>query len=464
MKRLSTTIIFLLIAGVLALVCFHRRERPYNVVLVSIDTLRHDHLGCYGYPRDTSPAIDRLAREGVLFETAVSSTTWTLPAHVALLTSLPDVVHGVLWDTDAIDGNRVTLTEILRDNGYRTGGVFTGPYLLPRFGFEQGFDSYIDATLYDKKLAGSDVLVASKRGRTTPGAMDKVEEWLEQEQDKPFFLFIHLFDAHPDFDPPAPYDTMFDPDYTGKVSGKGVFHNEHINKSMDPRDLDHLVALYDGEIRFVDDAGITRLVSALTERKLIKRTLIIITSDHGEEFFEHGEFGHRLNLYDTTLRIPLIIWRPGLVPSGTAVKEQVRIIDVMPTILDLLGLPLGGEELGQSLRPLMEGRGRVDARPAYAVLIGGSINLEALRADAYKLVLNYKTKERALYDLANDPGESRPMTDPSAREFRAAMERYGSMRQALSSYRESIPQGESEAPPLDAETRERLKSLGYFDD
>lgn len=290
MKRLLLAVSLLLFVAawiVLAYIYFSRP--PLNVVLVSIDTLRPDHLSCYGYSRATSPSLDRLALEGARFESAISTTSWTLPAHIALFTSLPDLVHGVLWDDQKLNENRITLAEILKESGYRTGGVFTGPYLLPRFGFEQGFDDYLDATLHDKKLVGPDVLLASEQGRTTPGAMEKVEAWIDQSPDDPFFLFLHLFDAHPDFDPPPPYDTMFDPSYSGTVQGKDVFHNPAIKADMAPRDLSHLKALYDGEIRFVDEAGISRLLAILEERDLLDRTLIIITSDHGEEFFEHGK-------------------------------------------------------------------------------------------------------------------------------------------------------------------------------
>ncbi len=464
MRRYLRYAIIPVLIGAGALVYFFWPQPKYNLVLVSIDTLRPDHLGSYGYGRDTSPELDRLAREGVRFQDAVSSTSWTLPAHMALMTSLPDPVHGVLWDDNRLDPNRTTLAELMKANGYRTGGIFTGPYLLPQFGFDQGFDDYIDCTLYDKKLKGMDVLVASERGRTTPGALDRAEKWLDQKPGKPFFLFLHLFDVHPDFDPPEPFHTMFDPDYQGKVTGKDVFHDPNIRPDMDPRDLDHLQALYDGEIRYVDTEGIKRLVEILKKRNLLERTLIVITSDHGEEFFEHGEFGHRKNLYDTTLRIPLIFRCPKLVPGDKIVSGQVRIIDIMPTILELLKIPQGSEELGSSLAPLWRKPGAAKAeRNNFAELTSSSNNLhlESLRADGSKIVIDFLKNQGAWFDLKNDPGELHPVSDQNSAAFQTALKLFNRDRLVLRKCLEAIPWGKQEKLNLDPTTRDRLKSLGY---
>lgn len=447
-------------------VFFSCRPRVHmNLVLVSIDTLRPDHLGCYGYNRETSPTIDRLAREGVLFENAFSSTTWTLPAHLALMTSLPDVVHGVLTEAFLLDQRRITLAEIMKENAYRTYGIFTGPFLLPRWGFDQGFDDYVDATLYDKSLDGPEMLNASERDRTTPEALRKIESLLDQNGDKPFFLFIHLFDPHPDFIPPSPYDAMFDPDYSGEIDGIDIMNNPDVHKGMASEDLDHLRALYDGEIRFVDEAGIAGLIKALTERGLIDKTLIVITSDHGEEFFEHGVFGHRQNLYDTTLRIPLIFWCPKRIPVGLVIKDQVRIIDIMPTILDLLGLPQSPEGLGQSLIPLMNEQDKeTKDRPVFTVLKDYKCYQEALRKSNYKFIRDYMGEVRLYFDLERDPAEIQPLTDTTQQEFKNATNDFFSIRLNLTSYRKTLPWSNIKAPELDPKLIERLKSLGYIKD
>ncbi len=465
MKRLLILIVAIIVIVTAAVLFTLWPGPPLNVVIVSIDTLRPDHLGCHGYHRDTSPAMDRLAREGTRFENAVSTTSWTLPAHIALLTSLPDLVHGVLWDNYHLNGSRITLAEIMKEQGYRTAGIFTGPYLLPRFGFDQGFDYYIDCTLYDKKLKGMDVLVASERGRTTPGAMEKVEIWLNDNQNHPFFLFLHLFDVHPDFDPPPPFDTIFDPDYSGGVDGKDVFHNPAIHAGMERGDLEHLRALYDGEIRFVDDAGIARLMEMLEERNLAEKTLVVITSDHGEEFFEHGEFGHRKNLYDTTLRIPLIFWRPGLVPQGKVIERQVRITDVMPTILELLDLPQSPETLGQSLVPLLKGEDIAggDALRGFAEITSDSIHMEALRTEEFKFVRDYRKNEDLYFIYREDPDEMHALTDTNGSGFIKAQNLFDAERNALIMCGKAIPRTEADIPPMDSQTRERLESLGYME-
>lgn len=435
---------------------------PLNVVLVSLDTLRPDHLGCYGYSRDTSPTIDRLAAEGTIFETVISSTSWTLPAHHALLTSLPDPVHGVLWDNHRLDDARITLAEVLSENGYRTAGIFTGPYLLPRFGFDQGFDEYIDATLFDKKLTGADVLIASERGRTTTGALDKVGRWLDKDASRPFFLFLHLFDIHPDFDPPPPYDTLFDPDYEGRIKGTDVFHNERIHSGMSGKDLEHLKALYDGEIRFVDEAGVGRLVKMLEKRGLLDDTLLVITADHGEEFFEHGEFGHRLNLHDTSLRIPLIFRAPGHIPAGRVVGEQVGIIDIMPTILSVIGLPPSPEGMGRDLMPAMRGDSSPPPPAVFSELTGGDLHLESYRREEFKIVLDFKQGKLRYFDLLADPAEKKPVADSSDDRLREVLAEFETMREDMSARRRIIPRGLDRTEPMDAEIRQRLESLGYI--
>ncbi|MCJ7681842.1 MAG: sulfatase, partial [Candidatus Aminicenantes bacterium] len=394
--------IFFLLAGMLVFSAgCGKTNTPsgYNVVLISIDTLRPDHLGCYGYDAETSPTIDRLAVEGVRFENVFSSTTWTLPAHVSLLTGMPDGVHGVTSEAYLLDENRDTLAEIMRRTGRLTLGVFTGPYLLPFWGFHQGFDTYDDATRYDKTLEGAEVISAAERGRTTPDALDRVETRLADNSGRPFFLFLHLFDAHPDFDPPPPYDTQFDPGYSGPVTGIDIMNNPSVHAAMPEKDRRHLLALYDGEIRFINDTGLDRLLDILEARQCLENTLIVLTSDHGEEFFEHGVFGHRQNLYDTTLRIPLIVWAPGLVPSGVTVKTPVRIYDILPTILEVTGVSRPAGVLGRSLVPLFSGEAMEGEWPSlFAELESQSRKMEALRTEKYKMIVDIKKEKRALFD------------------------------------------------------------------
>ncbi|MBN1272418.1 MAG: sulfatase [Candidatus Aminicenantes bacterium] len=463
MKRWILIVLTVLLIGMALLLFILPRSKPLNVVLISIDTLRPDHLGCYGYTRPTSPTIDRLAREGVRFERAFSSTSWTLPAHLALFTGLPDLVHRVMTEDERLDDNRITIAEIFKRNGYRTWGIFTGPFLLPRWGFDQGFDAYMDLTLYDKKLDGAEMLQASERGRTTPGALDKVEDLLSERKDDPFFLFLHLFDVHADFDPPPPYDQMFDPDYSGPVNGIDIMNNPNIHAGMNLPDLAHLVSLYDGEIRFVDEMGISRLMDLLDAHGLLERTLIVITSDHGEEFFEHGVFGHRQNLYDTTLRIPLILWAPGLVPLGVTVKRQIRIIDIMPTVLELCGLSQSPECIGKSLVSYFtSGESKKKELPVFAEVKSWKRYHEALRMEQYKVIHDYKKEEKMYIDLTSDLNEQNPVTKTTGITFKEALDKFFDIRFNLETYKKTLIWSNRAVPEMDEELRQRLRSLGYL--
>jgi arylsulfatase A-like enzyme len=320
-----------------------------NVLLISIDTLRADHLGVYDYHRPTSPHIDRLAAAGVVFENHISSTSWTLPAHAALFSSLPDSVHGCT-DTDRVlAGEITTLAERFRNAGYETAGFFAGPYLHPAFGLGQGFQHYENCTSYARTLDQSPArawamdpegMPQSHRDVTNPTVYARLTRWLDGQRTGTFFAFVHLWDVHFDFMPPPPYDTMFDPDYDGPITGENFFFDKRIRAGMAPRDLEHLVALYDGEIAWTDEF-VGRIITKLEKEGLLDETVIAVTSDHGTAFFEHGLKGHRNGLWDELIRVPFVIRYPAALEGGTRVGAQTRAIDVGPTLLELAGLGPG---------------------------------------------------------------------------------------------------------------------------
>ena len=223
-----------------------------NLLLISIDSLRPDHLGCYGYGPDTSPFIDSLAHAGLLFENGLSTTSWTLPAHAAMFTGLRDSVHGLVDNGLSLNEEHVTLAEVLRQGGYRTAGFFGGPYLHPDFGVGQGFESYVNC-MQAAAPAGDGVRrdamqqdSASHTDVTGPRTREAIARWAEEDDPRPYFLFIHLWDVHYDYRAPAKYLRMFDADYSGAVDGR-LMSNAAIHKDMDPRDLAHVLALYDAE-------------------------------------------------------------------------------------------------------------------------------------------------------------------------------------------------------------------------
>lgn len=398
--------------------------RP-NVLLVSIDSLRADHLGAYGYGRDTSPAIDALARDGVLFEQAIAPAPWTIPSHMTLLTGLSPEVHGVVSRQNRLSPDAVTLAEVLRDAGYDTAAFVSGPTVMRRYGFDQGFGSYDQSAVEERSERSGGVV-------TSPALVDLVggylERWSTGGRKQPFFVFLHMWDVHYDYVPPEEYVRRFDPDYTGDLDATGFEGNPRLFKEMPSRDLQHLIALYDGEIRFTDD-HLARIVARLREMGVLDDTVLVVTADHGEEFFEHGQKGHAKTLYDEVLHVPLVVRYPRRIPAGQRVAGQVRLMDVAPTVLGLAGVPptagfagatLAAEHRAMDLTPHVAGTLRPPL-PALAA-IGSNRWLGArqhsLRTTHAKLIRYERAppsaSETELYDLERDPGEQRNLRGSAA--------------------------------------------------
>lgn len=436
------------------------REAPArpNVLLISIDSLRSDHLGTYGYARNTSPVIDDLAARGVLFESVVAPSSWTLPSHVTLFTAKAPEEHRVVSFTAKLEDGVQTLTEIFRDSGYATAGIVVGPLLRERYGYARGFEHF------DESLAATDVF-GSHEGVTSNIVVDRALEWLSSSRaGAPFFLFLHLWDVHYDYTPPPPYDTIFDPEYDGDISGEGFITNPAIHAEMPARDLEHVVALYDGEIRFTD-AQIGRLLEDLEERGVLDDTLVVVTSDHGEEFFEHGKHGHGGALFDESIMIPLVLFWPSGLEGGRRVTEQVRLADVPYTLLGLTGVerprgfgPAAAVEGGAvDLSPWVQDAARAPGSlSAFSetTLIGGP--RRSIRTPRHK-VIRAGTSVK-VYDLRADPKETR---DLETAEPRAA----SNEREALAAWsREWKNAGAnfSEFLPPDPDHIARLRALGYI--
>jgi arylsulfatase A-like enzyme len=436
-----------------------------NVLLISIDTLRPDHLGCYGYERPTSPALDALAAEGARFTTAVSPTSWTLPAHMTLLTALPPEVHGVIDDGLRLDASTVTLAEVLRARGYATAGFVSGPYLDAGYGFARGFDHYDDYSAV--RLSQP----AVHRARTSPALFGVLDAWLEEwhvapAPRKPFFVFLHMWDVHYDFNPPPPYDTLFDPTYTGDVDGEDFETGTQVYAGMPARDLEHVIALYDGEIRYTDE-WVGRIVDALRRRGVLDETVTIVTSDHGEEFFEHGMKGHRNGLYDESIRVPLVIRHPTAIPPGTVVDRQVRLMDVAPTVLALtttpppptFGLPQTAElYAARSLLPLIQGTAPDQPSPPAFADLHPHVQ-SAIRHESKKLIQTPFTDPKDhLFDLQKDPNEQTNLatTDPQSKT---------ALEQELAAWHATakIAAKTARAAAMTEDHKEALRALGYIE-
>ncbi|MCZ6689427.1 MAG: sulfatase [Planctomycetota bacterium] len=425
------------------------------MLLISIDTLRADHLGCYGYARDTSPHIDTLAREGALFRWAIASGSRTLPSHVALFTSVYAPIHGADLPNKRLENRLPVLPGVLKDAGYATLGFYSGHFLRPQDGFARGFDHYYNCSTYVKP--GDEVVhdVIFNRtpgpdevpGSTNPLILGSLESWLEKPPQEPFFAFVHIWDVHMPYAPPSPYDKMF-------PQGDG----------LDP--YERAIALYDGGIRATDEM-IGDVLELLRNHGVLDRTLIILTSDHGEEFSDHGQMGHAKTLFDESIRVPLVMRLPGVIRPGLKIESQVRLIDVFPTVLEIVRRPPPSSIFGVSLLPALDGRKKdIDLPPAYSSLrtLPGRDNppLRSLRTSRWKIIERQDTKEITFYDLTADPKEQAgvaPRESARAREALAVFREHIKLLDDLGDT-EGVA-AETEAPEKDPELMERLRSLGY---
>ena len=429
-----------------------------NILLVSIDSLRSDHLHAYGYPRQTSPAIDALAKEGVLFKTAVSGTSWTLPAHMTILTALPQHQHQVNVDRRRLSPAVVTLAEVLADSDYSTAAFVSGPYLRAEYGFYQGFDHYDD-------YAALTLLNEASSSVTSPTLLGLVQSWLgdwdRSGRRKPFFIFLHMWDVHYDYIPPSPYDKLYDSDYQGPITGENVTSSPLIHREMDSGDLEHLIALYDGEIRYTDH-HLGLLLRHLSHLDALDNTIIAITADHGEAFFEHGFKTHRHTLYDELILVPLVIRYPEKIPAGSIVPQQVRLLDLAPTLLSLAEVkppPEFGMTTGPyapiDLSPLINGEADLPSLLAFGDL---EETQSSVRTDTLKLIVPPEGPESArLYDLTQDPQEQK---DLSA-ERRADLDQLHN--HLLSFHRTVAPEVHAESMRLDERHLKALRTLGYIE-
>ncbi len=425
----------------LALACQTRPHDPpppaTNVVLVSIDTLRADHLGAYGYGPPTSPNIDAFAGDAVRFDRAFAHAPSTLISHASLFTSEIPSHHGASYHQfQAVSPAATTLTETLSEHGYRSFAVTGGGQLASAYGLDRGFEGYEEQPHF-----GS----AWRRGL----------EWLDETGGRPFFLFLHTYDVHHPYQPTPGSLTMMDAGYRGTLPPDiSVGLLEAVNwkgRHLDAADRAHIVAAYDAGIRDVD-AEFGRLIEELRRRHLYDDTLIVLVSDHGEEFMEHGIIGwHGHTLYDELLRIPLIVKLPGRRDAGRVVDAPVRGIDLAPTILAIAGIAPPETFDGQALVPLP-----APDSAAYEVLLvqrepgpGEDTGARGIRTS------EWMTDGTHLFDLRHDPGEQHDIGRERPLLLRALLEE---QRNTVAGRRvaEGIPFSPTQA------LKDRLRSLGYI--
>jgi arylsulfatase A-like enzyme len=396
-----------------------------NVILIVIDGLRADHLTPYGYSRNTSPFLDELASRSVLFENAISQSSWTKTSVASLLTSLYPDAHGVRTPTDVLPASARLLPEVLQEHGYRTCGIHGNPWLEERFGFDQGFDDF-RFTHWNKDTFDAEEL------------NEQALRCLEENSDRPFFLYLHYMDAHTPWRPPAEFDD---------------FGPAHVDK-------------YDGSIRYLD-SRLGDLHDQLRERGLLDDTWILVTADHGEEFGERGnKIGHGLTLYREVLHVPLVIHRGHRQQAapGRRVRRQVRLIDVAPTILDLVGLPIPDPMEGVSLAANVVDAypGPVEDLEAFSQVgrhgAARDRDLIAVTTSEFKYILDFEGGAEELYELSGDPAETRNLAAQNPALLKYYKDKVLSFRSVQLGKRiEAVPGAE-----IDGELQEQLRALGYI--
>lgn len=316
----------------------------HNIVLIVIDSLRADHVGCYGYEQPTTPALDVFAAGAIRFSKSYSTSPWTLPSHASMFTGLYEDAHRATKPSLQLDDRNQTLAELLSEAGFDTAAIICAPFLRREFNIQQGFKHYDERIATGPRKRVRQVKTSNK---VTKRALSYLKK--RERIDQPFFLFVHYWDPHYDYNPPPEYVDMFDPDYAGTVNGDDYSRNRDIATGMDPRDLQHIIALYDGEIRYTDD-HLAKLLSFIDGSSLAENTAIIITSDHGEEFLEHGSTGHTFTCYEELIRVPLVMRVPWLKMPPAVIDTTVENVDLFPTMLTLAGLrpttfPIHGYDL-----------------------------------------------------------------------------------------------------------------------
>jgi arylsulfatase A-like enzyme len=417
-----------------------------NLLVVVIDTLRADHVGAYGSHGGATPRIDELAARSLVVEHAWSQSSWTKPAIASLMTSLHERSHGVHQGfSDRLAAPLETLAELLAAAGYRTGAVSENPHVNPAFGFDQGFGFFEGR----KDFRGSAVVSA-----------ERALQWLaDLPEHTPFFLYLHLVDPHGPYTPAANVREMVT---EGLTAERPLVEAGRINQLLDgekavalaPGDVRFLEALYDGELR-TTDAVVGAVLDHLELRNLSDKTIVLVTSDHGEEFMEHGSLKHGYWLYEESVRIPLILHVPGAEPRRSE-ETWVQLVDVAPTLLELLGIEAPSTFEGRSFAPLLRGS-ELGEQPLVFETRYRGVARRALRDGRHKLIIDDKTGARELYDLEADPTEQ---DDLALRHPDVARELESRMQAA---HRGSPGQGEQRDEGLDPSIRAALEHLGYVE-
>jgi arylsulfatase A-like enzyme len=490
------------------------KDKPH-IVLAVMDTARASNFSCYGYDRRTSPHIDEIAEKGIIFKNAISPSPWTLPSHVSMFTGLYPSEHGLTEDR-ILEGKNIYglskkhsferfLPQMLKIKGYQTVGISNNPWISGHFGFDQGFDFFFEnwktsenSSLFRKILRlgrrltpqmfhpALNNLRSHMRWlyRSDSGAGDSVmalENWFAKSytDQKPVFIFLNFMEPHLPYIPPKPFDRMFIENGTkrGKANRVNQDHIKYIAQKtqMDPSDFEILRGLYDGEIAYLD-SKLREIFQYLDASGLLDRTFLIITSDHGENIGEHGLMGHQFCLYDTLLRVPLVIKFPGASLKGKFEEKYVQLSDIYHTILDILGIEIEGRNVSQRSLLNQDYSELIFAEHEVPRIALSSLKkrfpnfknqnldqeLRCLYLNDMKYIWNSKSADE-MYDLKADPGEEIDLISAKAEQ---SNQLYELLKKKMESLKMS-GQGEENAQDLskkeiNSEIKEKLRDLGYI--
>jgi arylsulfatase A-like enzyme len=418
-----------------------------NIILIIVDTLRADHLGSYGYGRNTTPNMDRLSSNSILFKNAISHAPWTEPSIGSILTSQYPSVLGIKQDPVVISNKFITLAELLKENGYKTKGIISGTYVSSKLGFDQGFDFYNE----DHAKEDENTHIVS------PFLVKKAVSFLEKNRDNKFFLFIHDFDPHYNYIQHQKYN--YYPDYNGSF-----YSNQDIKELwkkapyMKKNDISYIKALYDSEISFTDEF-INRLLENLKGLGLYENTLIVLTADHGEEFLERGDYwiGHTKKLYKEQLHVPLMIKLPWS-NKGKVIEDYIGLIDLMPTIADLAGLriPEAYEYDGKSIE--LDREKRLKNSPIISET-SRQAEMQSVTWKQWKFIHNLETGMKELYNLKKDPTELKNIISDNEKILK---EMEAILREWNDYTKKKTSDADFQKPAFQKDQIERLKSLGYI--
>lgn len=419
-------------------------KNGYNVVLIVIETLRADHLSCYGYNRNTSENLDKLAKEGALFKRCFAQAPWTLSSLASIFTSLYPSSHNVNAPDSYLSPEAKTLAEILKENGFLTQGFISGNFARGKYGLSQGFDNYNEDNVLGRNRVSSYQLT------------DDAIEWLRSNSKDRFFLFLHYYEPH--------YNYMYHREFSFyKEKSKNIYSNipiEEIREKadlLDDEDMETLIGYYDGEIKLVDHC-LGKLFDEMHKLGIYDKTIIVVTSDHGEEFGVHGYFGHTYTIYNDVLHVPLIMRTPNADITNRIVNEVVSSIDIMPTILNLVEIKSDYDFQGTDLSEYFRKEEHAIDREISIAETWNKWFRKSLQTKEWKLTVNDidGVTYYELFNLFHDPQETKNLTE-------LHKEKFIEYKQRLSSQMKIIQKRIFEEGKVEQTNKEldKLRSLGY---